>query len=86
MIQENLKALLAGYVGITDNPGAMFTGDLVAAFPDAIVICTTRDPEKWYASIEDVRKALTTWWLEILFLSRPTLRYFGPGMKGMANR
>ena len=41
---------------MTDNPAILFTGEMAAAFPDAKIICTTRDPEKWWASMEDLQK------------------------------
>ena len=30
--------------------GASFWPELIAAFPDAVVVLSVRDPEKWYAS------------------------------------
>ncbi|KAF8854630.1 hypothetical protein BDZ45DRAFT_747327 [Acephala macrosclerotiorum] len=42
-----LKDLLAGYVACTDSPSYMFVEELTEGFPDAKVIVTTRDPEKW---------------------------------------
>ena len=80
---STLQDLLAGYVAVTDNPGIMYTEELREAFPDAIVICTTRDPDKWFVSMQDLAKQETPWWLPILFSSKPTLRYFGRWTEGM---
>jgi hypothetical protein len=85
-IIDSLKTLLKGYVGITDAPCIYFVEELCEAFPDAIVICTTRDADKWWASMEPVAKALTPWWLPVIFYSRPTLRYFGNWINAMRKR
>jgi hypothetical protein len=44
-------AIFAGYQSSTDYPGCMFWRELVAKYPDAKVILTTRDPEKWFESV-----------------------------------
>ena len=44
------RPLLSGYRAIVDWPGAYFWRELIAAHPDARVILTVRDPERWYES------------------------------------
>jgi hypothetical protein len=44
------RPLLAGYRAIVDWPGAYFWRELIAAHPDAKVILTVRDPDRWYQS------------------------------------
>ena len=44
------RPLLSGYRAVVDWPGAYFWRELIAAHPDARVILTVRDPERWYAS------------------------------------
>jgi hypothetical protein len=44
------REVFAGYESMLDWPGAAFWRELLAAFPDAKVILTVRDPERWYAS------------------------------------
>lgn len=44
------RAILDGYGACVDWPSIMIWKDLVAAYPDAKVILTLRDPERWYAS------------------------------------
>ena len=83
---HTLQDLLKGYVGVTDVPCIQFVGELCKAFPDAIVICTTRDPDRWWASMEPVMKAVTPWWLPVLLSSRSTLRYYGDWINGMLKR
>ena len=42
--------LFAGYQAIVDFPGAMYWQQLSEYYPDAKVILTVRDPEKWHES------------------------------------
>ncbi|MDQ3228029.1 MAG: hypothetical protein M3Q50_15545, partial [Chloroflexota bacterium] len=44
------RPLLGGYRAIVDWPGAYFWRELIVAHPDAKVILTVRDPERWYES------------------------------------
>ncbi len=42
--------LFDGYGATVDWPGVFFWRELIAAFPDAKVVLTVRDPDRWYAS------------------------------------
>jgi hypothetical protein len=53
------RPLLAGYRAIVDWPGAFFWRELVAAHPEAKVVLTVRDPDRWYDSIRATIFALT---------------------------
>jgi len=44
------RPLFAGYRATVDWPGAYFWRELTSAHPEAKVILTVRDPERWYAS------------------------------------
>jgi hypothetical protein len=44
------SAVLAPYVALVDWPGASFWPELSAAYPDALVLLSVRDPEAWYRS------------------------------------
>ena len=44
------RPLLSGYRAIVDWPGTYFWRELVAAHPNAKVILTVRDPQRWYES------------------------------------
>jgi hypothetical protein len=46
------RPLLDGFQAIVDWPGAYFWREMIAAHPDAKVILTVRDPERWYDSIQ----------------------------------
>jgi hypothetical protein len=45
------RPLLDGFQAIVDWPGAYFWEELTAAHPEAKVVHTVRDPERWYDSI-----------------------------------
>jgi hypothetical protein len=44
------SAMLARYRAIVDWPGGSFWPELSAAYPDALVLLSVRDPESWYRS------------------------------------
>lgn len=44
------RPLLGGYRAVVDWPGAYFWKELIAAHPEARVILTVRDPDRWYES------------------------------------
>jgi len=37
---------------VSDLPAALFPSELIAAYPDAKIILTTRDEEKWFESMK----------------------------------
>jgi hypothetical protein len=43
--------IFAGYQATVDWPACAFYKDLMKAYPDAKVLLTVRDPEKWYESV-----------------------------------
>ena len=44
------KQLLAGYRAAVDWPSAAFWPELAAAFPNAVILLSVRDPESWWKS------------------------------------
>lgn len=44
-------ALFQNYQAIVDFPGSMYYKELMTHYPDAKVILTVRDPERWYESV-----------------------------------
>jgi hypothetical protein len=72
---------------ITDGPGNQFTEELLDTYPEAIVICTTRDPERWWKSIQPVLDKVDSMAaLDLLFLPLPTLRHFGSWIRALKER
>lgn len=46
-------ALFSGWGSTTDAPGCHFYKEMAEAFPDAKVVLSVRDPEKWFASTQN---------------------------------
>ncbi|TVY37735.1 hypothetical protein LSUB1_G004827 [Lachnellula subtilissima] len=87
LINNTLRSIFAGYVGLTDSPGSMYVGELAEVYPDAVVICTTRDAERWWESVQELEKTVVAFWmLDILFSPMPSLRYFKTFIMSMAPR
>jgi hypothetical protein len=75
-LHHGIQEMLDGYVACTDLPSNAFVEELMAIYPDAKVICSVRDPEKWWNSlapiIENGNLTVLSWILAPL----PTLRMF----------
>lgn len=62
--------LLDGYASTTDWPACTFYKELMAHYPDAKVILSVRDPDRWYASAFDTIYAIESIvpsWIGYLF-------------------
>lgn len=71
-----LRTFTEGKVASTDQPGCYFIEELLALYPDAKVICTTRDRESWWASYSALWKIIHDLSTHpFLFLS-PSLRRY----------
>jgi hypothetical protein len=70
------EALFQGYQAIVDWPGCSFYRQYLELYPEAKVILTVRDPERWYESalqtIYYVRHAFPSWVTPLL----PRMRRF----------
>ena len=69
--------LFAGYQATVDWPGCTFYQELMRHYPDAKVLLSVRDPDKWYASAlktiySSHRPSLANW----LFRLNPRNRYW----------
>jgi hypothetical protein len=49
--EPDWAAIFAGYASTVDYPGCTFWRELLAEYPDAKVILTTRNPESWFDSV-----------------------------------
>ena len=86
-VNKLLHRLCAGYVGLTDSQATFLVAELLDAFPDAVVICTQRDADKWWASMEPVLKTTNVMKaLNLLFIPVPTVRYFGAWVDALGRR
>lgn len=70
------RACFAGYEACVDFPGSTRWKDIAAAFPDAKILHTVRDPDRWYDStyetIYQARTLLPRW----MRVHTPAGRYF----------
>ena len=71
---------------VTDLPAALFYKELLAAYPDAVAILTTRDIESWWCSIREhcneeypvpLHKAQSSWSAEDRFRNAVRNRAYG---------
>src|SRR5438094_934614 len=46
-------ALFEGYQAVVDYPGCMYYRQLMEQYPEAKVLLSVRDPEKWYESARE---------------------------------
>ncbi|KAH7089973.1 NAD dependent epimerase/dehydratase [Paraphoma chrysanthemicola] len=77
-ILKTLNKIMEGYIATTDTPGAQFVPELLELYPDAMVICTVRDPDEWAHSIRQIVRASVTrsFLLSLILLPLPGLRHF----------
>lgn len=70
------KAIFTGYLATVDYPAALYYRDLTQTYPDAKVILTVRDPERWYESVRQTIFATSehAWALDILRWVLPPIR------------
>jgi hypothetical protein len=72
------SAMLSRYGAIVDWPGGAFWRELSAAFPEALILLSVRDPESWYRSacntifltFDQVPPELAPWMEEVRSLLR----------------
>lgn len=76
IISKLLKQRLDGYTAVTDSPCCSLVEGLLEVYPDALVICTVRDPDAWVKSMETVSDASTMWFLRFVLFPIPGMRYF----------
>ncbi len=80
----NWDAILDGFVAGVDAPICFFWEELMHRYPDAKVVLTVRDPERWYESFSGLmRTNIRSAWMG-LFSSRA--RRFGKFGRAMGKR
>lgn len=83
LIQNTLNERLDGYIAVTDSPCNGLVPELLELYPDAIVICTTRDVDGWVKSMETVANAATLSFLKVILWWVPTMRWFPDYVDGL---
>ena len=69
------KALFNGYQATVDWPACTYYQELMKVFPDAKVLLSVRDPEKWYESVRN------TIFQARQFMQKSWARFLMPGAK-----
>ncbi|CAN9085628.1 unnamed protein product [Alternaria alternata] len=86
IIHDLLKQRLNGYAAVTDAPFSGLVEELLEAYPNAMVICTIRDPDAWIKSMEVVQNASTMWFLRFVLFPVPGMRYFVDFIDGLRDQ
>jgi hypothetical protein len=80
------EGFFSGYGVAVDWPACTFYGEIMEAFPGALVILTIRDPDRWYESVRS-----TIYGIRTLSAGRAPMRLafalaglFAPGVTGIA--
>jgi hypothetical protein len=76
--RKTLKLTNSIIQAITDVPCIMFVDELVAAYPNAKVVLTNRDPDKWLVSILSTIYVITSWDWERWAIPYIVVCYFFP--------
>jgi hypothetical protein len=74
-LKDGLREMFDGYVACTDIPCNVFVEELLELYPDAKVICTIRDPEKWWASLAPIVEKGNNSVLNWVLAPVPTMRW-----------
>jgi hypothetical protein len=85
-VKATLRDLMAGYVAAADAPVLFFASELAEIYPEAKIICTVRDPDKWWASYQGLVGALDQATQDLVNLFRPTMRYYLSWKLGIVER
>jgi hypothetical protein len=72
--RKDWEKVLGDFQGISDAPATLFTDEHLANYPDAKVILTHRDVDKWYDSYQRTVIKVMRWpsW-KVLLMFRPTV-------------
>jgi len=76
LILDLLKQRFDGYAAATDVPTNGLVKELLQLYPNALVICTVRDPDAWVKSMAGLATASTQGFLRFVLFPLPGMRYF----------
>ncbi|KAH8653733.1 P-loop containing nucleoside triphosphate hydrolase protein [Xylariales sp. PMI_506] len=69
-----IRELTSGYVGCTDSPHNLCVPELMELYPDAKVVLIKRDPQRWWASFQELVSHVLPWYVTPLTYPVPGLR------------
>jgi hypothetical protein len=81
-----LREMTKGFVAVSDAPCCQFVEELMEIYPDAIVICATRDPKKWWQSMKPVADNASTPGLSTLVWPIAKWRVLPSAIAGLTQR
>lgn len=71
-----LREATAGFVAVTDAPANCFVEELLLLYPEAQVVCVTRDVEKWWQSWKAVTQTAGQGFLAWFLAPVPGKRWY----------
>ncbi|KAJ8120758.1 hypothetical protein ONZ43_g2615 [Nemania bipapillata] len=75
-VLKELSQLMDGYVAVTDTPACVFVPELMKLYPDAKVICTIRDSDKWAESLDKTASNAQVWFFGFVLMFNNPMRHF----------
>lgn len=75
-VLNKLSLLVGGYAATTDSAMCQFVPELLELYPNAIVICTVRDPDAWSKSMGELASTSLQTAVAVILSWVPCLRYF----------
>jgi hypothetical protein len=85
-IQRGAKERLDGYAAVTDVPANGLVEELMELYPDAIVICTTRDAQGWVKSMDTLNSLTLMAFLRFALFPLDGMRHFPSLTEGFAKQ
>ncbi|KAK9769305.1 putative NAD dependent epimerase/dehydratase [Seiridium cardinale] len=76
VLKRLLKELTAGFVAVTDMPPIDFIPEFMEIYPEAKVVLTTRDPERYLENIKPVAANSSQAWLPYMMWPIPGWGWF----------
>ncbi|KAI0126849.1 NAD dependent epimerase/dehydratase [Xylariales sp. AK1849] len=63
-----IQSIFDGYVATMDCPAASLVPEIMRAYPEAIVIVTTREQKSWWKSMKNMNGMMSTWYLPVIVM------------------
>jgi hypothetical protein len=73
---KNLRVVFDGFVACSDIPTNLFVPELLEIYPNAKVVLVSRDPERWWKSLQGIMKYADAWAIPVLTCIAPRLRWY----------
>lgn len=67
-MDEMIRSIFDGYVATMDCPAAALVPEIMRAYPDALVVATTRDQKSWWRSMEHMNGLMSNWYMPLVVM------------------